>query len=86
MTLQLAREGAVVFGDHEGGFRHPERVSHLFRETQKRCARMLGDDAPPVIRLHDLRHTHATILQIGGVASDATFSGKRERPWPALLR
>jgi len=24
--------------------------------------RMLGDAAPPAIRLHDLRHTHATIL------------------------
>jgi len=23
---------------------------------------MLGDAAPPAIRLHDLRHTHATIL------------------------
>ena len=23
---------------------------------------MLGEDAPPRIRLHDLRHTHATIL------------------------
>ena len=34
----------------------------MFRETQERCARMLGDAAPPAIRLHDLRHTHATIL------------------------
>jgi len=51
-----------VFGNHEGQFRQPERFSHLFRETQDRCARMLGEDAPPVIRLHDLRHSHATIL------------------------
>jgi integrase len=62
MALQLARNDAVVFGDHEGRFRHPERLSHLFRETQQRCSRMLGDAAPPLIRLHDLRHTHATIL------------------------
>jgi len=34
----------------------------VFRETQERCARMLGDAAPPAIRLHDLQHTHATIL------------------------
>ena len=27
-----------------------------------RCARALGDEAPPMIRLHDLRHTHATLL------------------------
>jgi integrase len=30
--------------------------------TQKRCATALGKDAPPVIALHDLRHTHATQL------------------------
>ncbi|MGH3192988.1 MAG: tyrosine-type recombinase/integrase [Streptosporangiaceae bacterium] len=62
LALQLARNDAVVFGTHEGEFRQPERLSHLFRETQQRCARMLGDDALPVIRMHDLRHTHATIL------------------------
>jgi integrase len=62
LTLQLARNDAVVFGTHEGEFRQPERFSHLFRETQQRCARMLGDDAPPMIRVHDLRHSHATIL------------------------
>ena len=62
MALQLARNDSVVFGNHEGQFRQPERFSHLFRETQERCARMLGEDAPSGIRLHDLRHTHATIL------------------------
>jgi integrase len=62
MALQLARADAVVFGDHEGRWRQPERVSHLFREQQERCLRDLGEDALPVIRLHDLRHTHATIL------------------------
>jgi integrase len=49
-----------VFGNPEGGFRQPERVSHLFREQQARCARMLGEDAPPRIRLHDVRHSMAT--------------------------
>ncbi len=63
LALQLARNDAVVFGDHEGSFRHPERFSHLFREAQQRCGRALGDDAPPVIRVHDLRHTHATGLR-----------------------
>jgi len=62
LALQLARADALVFGDHEGAFRHPERFSHLFRETQQRCVRMLGEDALPVIRVHDLRHSHATIL------------------------
>ena len=62
MALALARDDSVVFGNQEGQFRQPERVSHLFREQQARCARMLGEDAPPGIRLHDLRHTMATIM------------------------
>jgi integrase len=62
LALQLARNDAIVFGTHEGEFRHPERFSHLFREAQQRCGRALGEAAPPVIRLHDLRHSHATIL------------------------
>jgi integrase len=62
LVLQLVLADALVFGDHEGRFRHPERFSHLFRETQQRCGRALREDAPPVIRMHDLRHTHATIL------------------------
>ena len=47
LALQLARHDSVVFGNHEGQFRQPERFSHLFRETQDRCARMLGEDARP---------------------------------------
>ena len=31
-----------------------------------RCRRALGDDALPAIRLHDLRHTHATLLLAAG--------------------
>ena len=62
LALQLARSDTVVFGDHEGAFLHPEGFSHRFRRAEQRCARALGDDAPPVIRVHDLRHTHATIL------------------------
>ena len=60
--LHLARGGSVVFGNREGGFRHPETFSRVFCDTQERCARMLGEEAPPMIRLHDLRHTHATTL------------------------
>jgi len=28
--------GSVVFGNHEGQFRQPERISHLFREQRAR--------------------------------------------------
>jgi integrase len=67
MALQLGRDTAIVFGDHEGDHRHPDRFSRLFAQTLARCARDLGEAAPPVIRLHDLRHTHATILLASGV-------------------
>ena len=62
LALQLARTGSVVFGNREGSFRHPETFSKLFGKAQERCARTLGEDALPRVRLHDLRHTHATLL------------------------
>ena len=40
----------------------------MFRETQERCARMLGDAAPPAIRLHDLRHSFASFAIADGVS------------------
>ena len=51
-----------MFGNRKGGFRHPETFSQLFGTAQERCARTLGEDAPPRIRLHDPRHIHATLL------------------------
>lgn len=62
MALQLAKDDELAFGNHQGKFRHPDTFSDVFKDNEKRCARLLGDAAPPVIRLHDLRHTHATIL------------------------
>ena len=62
LALQLAQDKALAFGNHEGIFRDPETFSGVFRDTQERCARMLGEDAPPGIRLHDLRHSMATIM------------------------
>jgi integrase len=62
------RDTALVFGDHEGRLRHPERFSRQFAQTLARCRAVLDDDAPPVIRLYDLRHTHATILLTSGVS------------------
>jgi len=66
MALQLAHRDALAFGDHEGRHRHPERLSRTFKAELARCARDLGDGAPPKIRLHDLRHTHASLLLAGG--------------------
>jgi integrase len=67
MALQLARPDALVFGNLEGGYRNPEHVSQAFIAAVGRCRRALGDDVVPVIRLHDLRHTHASILLRKGV-------------------
>jgi integrase len=69
LALQLAREDALIFGDAEGKHRHPERFSRTFKDTLKRCAKQLdakGIEAPPEVRLHDLRHTHATLLLVKG--------------------
>ncbi len=61
LALQLARDDALVFGDIEGGYRNGEHVSRQFGRDIERCREALGEDALPVIRLHDLRHTHATV-------------------------
>lgn len=62
MAFQLAQDTALAFGNIEGQFRDPETFSKVFKTAQRLCERDLGAAAPPVIRLHDLRHTHATLL------------------------
>jgi integrase len=62
MALQLARDDALVSADIEGRPLYPEGVSRWFRADLGRCRSALGDETVPMIRLHDLRHTHATIL------------------------
>jgi integrase len=46
----------LAVGDIEGHHRNPEHVSRQFTRDVERCGRV------PRIRLHDLRHTHATLL------------------------
>lgn len=67
MALQLARDDALVLGDHEGRHLHPERFTRSFQGDTARCRKAIGGDKLPVIRLHDLRHTHATLLLLAGV-------------------
>ena len=67
VALQLARDDALVFGDHEGRYLHPERFTRTFRAEVARCRKAIGDQALPEIRLHDLRHTPATLLLAKGV-------------------
>jgi integrase len=49
-----------AFADEDGQALHPERFSRTFQQTLTRCRKKLDD--LPAARLHDLRHTHATIL------------------------
>jgi integrase len=67
LSLQLAKDDALVFGNLEGGHLHPERFSARFAEKLAQCQRALGREAPPAIRLHDIRHVHATLLLQAGV-------------------
>lgn len=62
MALELARDDALVFGDHEGRHRNPEHVSRQFVTDVRRCNLSHASNKLPTIRLHDLRHTHATLL------------------------
>jgi integrase len=56
MALQLVTPGSLIFGDVEGAYRNPEHVSRQLARDIERCGQV------PAIRLHDLRHTHATLL------------------------
>lgn len=67
ISLTLAREDAPVLGTIDGEIRHPERFSLAFKNRLARARLKLGDYALPEIRLHELRHTHATILLRAGV-------------------
>jgi integrase len=61
LALALARDDALVFGDVNGQHRNPEHFSRVWGLTVRRAS----VDVPP-IRLHDLRHTHATVLLQAG--------------------
>jgi integrase len=54
MALQLVTPGSLVFGDIEGQHRNPEHVSRQFTRDVERFGQV------PAIRLHDLRHGHAS--------------------------
>ena len=56
-----------MLADIEGELRHPERLSKRFVAAVITARKSLGEDQLPTIRLHDLRHTHATLLLAAGV-------------------
>jgi len=67
LALALARDGAYVLGNLDGSVRHPERFSRRFVSALIAARKALGVDVLSTIRLHDLRHTHATLLLKAGV-------------------
>jgi integrase len=67
LALQLARDDALIFGNLQGEHQHPGRFTHRFAVHVARHRRQLGEEAPPPIRLHDLRHSHASLLLAAGV-------------------
>jgi integrase len=66
LALQLVRDDALIFGTLEGGYLHPERFSRSFTDKVAQCRRKVDGTAPPAIHLHDLRHTHASLLLAAG--------------------
>jgi integrase len=78
--------GGLVFTSRWGGPLYPDTVtalmSKLIREHNKSVS--VPAEALPHARLHDLRHLHATTLQVSGVASGASFGGSRECRGPGL--
>lgn len=65
IDLGRVREDSLVFSTVEGQYLHPERFS---REWSRRMTRFLAERPDGRrIRLHDLRHTHATLLLQAGV-------------------
>lgn len=71
MSLQLVRNDAVVFGTIQNAFQDPDHFSQSFDRQVARCrTAVLAADPEaefPRIRLHDVRHTHATLMLKAGV-------------------
>jgi integrase len=66
LSLEFARADAYVFGTLDGSPRNPMSVSEMFTRRVAKASKALGADALPVITLHGLRHTHATVLLEAG--------------------
>ncbi|MBS4103882.1 tyrosine-type recombinase/integrase [Tsukamurella paurometabola] len=66
ITLELTKADAFVFGTATGAARCPVSTSEMFARRITRARAALGADALPTMKLHGLRHTHATILLEAG--------------------
>lgn len=66
LSLELARPTAYIFGNLSGRPRSPNEISRRWRTRVTQARNTIGEDFLPTITLHDLRHTHATILLSNG--------------------
>jgi integrase len=73
VALDLVRDTARVLGNLDGTPRHPERFSRRFLGHVVQARKALGEEQLPVIRLHDIRHTHATLLLAAGEPVKVVF-------------
>jgi integrase len=62
LSLALARDDAYVIGRLDGRVMYPNFLSRRFGAARAEAQDSVGTDELPTIRLHDLRHTHATLL------------------------
>jgi integrase len=70
LSVELVRDDALIFGTEEGEWRHPHGFSTRFKKTLARFRKWqekAGVVPIPEVRLHDLRHTHATLLLMKGI-------------------
>ncbi|WP_083543583.1 tyrosine-type recombinase/integrase [Rhodococcus sp. 2G] len=67
LSLGLARGEALVFGNDSGEPRNVRSVSNSWGHRVGKAQAKLGADALPSLRLHGLRHTHASLLLAAGV-------------------
>jgi integrase len=66
ISPELVRDTSLVLGNLDDSHRHPERYSRTFSIQLQRARKTFGAEQLPRIRLHDLRHTHATLLLAAG--------------------
>lgn len=66
VSLTLARGEALVFGNDAGEPRNVRSVSNSWTHRVRKAQAKLGADTVPTLRLHGLRHTHASLLLAAG--------------------
>ncbi|WP_072687800.1 tyrosine-type recombinase/integrase [Rhodococcus marinonascens] len=62
LSLSLARGDALVFGNDAGEPRNVRSVSNSWAHRVRKAQGKLGVEIVPTLKLHGLRHTHATLL------------------------